>query len=506
MLLLALGAIAGCLVAGGPAALAAPAPVVPAPAAPAPAGTIGHSGAYLTDGERRAVVIRGMTVPAGVTPTAADLDTWIAYGFSGVRLAVPVAAGGRFPATAGWPASDATARAAADPGLDQVTGLTRAFTGRGMRVVLRLVPAARGQALSGATLATGLGRLATRFRGEPGLIGYEVPAAGIGAAGIGAALAEAVTAQDPDHLLWRDRPAPFDAAATVAVNDPTGYLVGWKDGSPAAVRALASAADAFGLSWFYDAPSGTGGTVGTDPPQALGGGSLPAAPAEIVRPYPVAVAGTPESLRFDDARVLTVSYRTEGPAGGSLAPGAATAISVPAWSYPQGYQVQVVGARVTSAPGAGLLCVVAEPGAARVDVRVSPATAGPQVRAPAAAGAGGCATSPVPAAGAAGSVTPAPAAAEGRDDDYSGPLLWVLPLVGAAGAAAPLAFVFRPWRRRSRRSGPSGPPGWSSPLDLAPLDPAPLHPRPAPAEPAERRPVVVPGQASVPADPDRGGD
>ncbi|KQC36330.1 hypothetical protein UK82_21780 [Frankia sp. ACN1ag] len=452
---------------------------------------MGRSGSYLTDSEHRAVVIRGMTVPAGVTPTAADLDTWIGYGFSGVRLAVPVAAGGRFPVTAGWPVPDAVARAASDPGLGQVAGLARTFTGRGMRVVLRLVPAVRGQVLSNATLATGLGRLATRFRGEPGLIGYEVPAA----AGAGPALTDAVTAQDPRHLLWRDRPAPFDAAASVAVNDPTGYLIGWKDGSPAAVRGLVSAADAFGLSWFYDAPSGTGGTVGTDPPQALGGGPLPAAPAEIVRPYPVAVAGTPESLRFDDARVLTVTYRTAAPAGSSLAPGTATAISVPAWSYPQGYQVQVVGARVTSAPGAGLLCVVAEPGAARVDVRVSPATAGPQVSAPAAAGASGCVPSSRPAAGSAGSG--APTAADRRDDDYSGPLLWVLPLVGAAGAAAPLAFVLRPWRRRSGRSGRSG---WSAPDSASP------DPRPAPADPADWQPAVAPGQASVPADPAGRGD
>nr|WP_232292190.1 hypothetical protein [Frankia sp. QA3] len=501
-LLLALGVLAGCLAAGTPPALAAPAPspavtaaTAPAPgsagsaADAAPAGTIGRSGAYLTDGERRAVVIRGMTVPAGVTPTVGDLDTWIGYGFSGVRLAVPVAADGHFPVTAGWPAPDATAPASTDPGLGQVEGLARTFTGRGMRVVLRLVPAARGQALSSATLAAGLGRLATRFRGEPGLIGYEVPAG----AGAGAALSDAVAAQDPHHLLWRDRPAPFDAAATVAVNDPTGYLVGWKDGSPAAVRGLVAAADAFGLSWFYDARSGTGGTVGTDPPPAPGGGPLPAAPAEIVRPYPVAVAGTPESLRFDAARVLTVTYRPGSPAGGSLAAGAATAISVPAWSYPQGYQVQVTGARVTSAPGAGLLCVVAEPGAARVEVRVAPAAAGPQVSAPSNAGAGGCAPSPGPVvAGSAGSGGPAAAPADrGDGEEYSGPLLWVLPLVGAAVAAALLAFVLRPWRRRS---------GWSAP------DPALPAPRPAPAETADPWPVAAPGRAPVSADPAGRGD
>ncbi|WP_261565795.1 hypothetical protein [Frankia gtarii] len=460
MLLLALGVLVGCLVAAGPAALAGPVPpaavnaAAPGSAAGAvPAGTISRSGAYLIDGERRVVVIRGMTVPAGVIPTTRDLDSWIGYGFSGVRLAVPVAAGGHFPVTAGWPAPDAAAGASADPGLGQVASLARTFTGRGLRVVLRLVPAVRGQALSSATLAAGLGRLATRLHGEPGLLGYEVPAV----VGTGGTLADAVIAQDSVHLLWRDRPAPFDAAATVAVNDPTGYLVGWKDGSSAALRGLVAAADAFGLSWFYDAPSGAGGTVGTDPPPALGGGSLQAAPAEIVRPYPVAVAGTPESLRFDAARVLTVTFRTASPTGSSLAAGAATAISLPAWSYPQGYQVQATGARVTSAPGAGLLCVVAEPGAARVEVRVAPAIAGPRVSAPATAGAGGCAPSPGSAAALPGG-SGAPAAASARsenDEDYSGPLLLVLPLVGAAAAAVLLALVLRPWRRRAVRSAPN---------------------------------------------------
>ncbi|MCM3924610.1 hypothetical protein ND748_23460, partial [Frankia sp. AiPs1] len=55
-------------------------------------------------------------------------------------------------------------------------------------------------------------------------------------------------------------------------------------------------------------------------------------------------------------------------------------------------------------------------------------------------------------------------AAADRHDDYSGPLLWVLPLVGAAAAAAPLAFVLRPWRRRS---GQPGQPGRPVPADPA---------------------------------------
>lgn len=427
----------------------------------APADTIGRSGTYLTDSDRRVVVLHGITVPAGVTPTAGDIDTWVGFGFTGVRLAVPMASGGRFPATSGGPVLDGAGAATtpADPGLDQAAALTRMFTDRGLRVTLRIVPSSAGYVPSVAGLAAGLERLATRFRDVPGLLGYEVSDGGGGGAG----LVAAVAAHDGAHLLWRERPAPFDAASTVAVNDPTGYLVGWKDGSAVSVRGLVASADAFGLSWFYDVPSPTGGTVGTAaPPVGLGGAErrAPAPPADIVRPYPVAIAGVPEVLRFDASRVLTVAYRTAPSAGPPLAAGTATAISVPAWSYPTGYQVQVTGARVTSAPGAGLLCLVSDPGAARVEVRVSPAT-GPAVTPPSVAGSAGCRATPaiVPAGGRSPGPDGPRVAASGDDatEEYSGPLLWLLPLVGAALAALLLGALLRPWRRRS---GPG--PGWSA--------------------------------------------
>ncbi|SNQ46760.1 conserved hypothetical protein [Frankia canadensis] len=469
------GVLAGVLagVVGSPvAALAAPAATTapgagltaPATAAAAPAATVGRSGSFLTDDQHRAVVIRGMSVPAGVTPNAAVLDTWIGYGFTGVRLAVPVATGGHFPAVAGWPAPDAGA--GDEPGLAQAVGLTRLFTARGLRVTLRLVPVASARTSSGlstATLTAGLARLAARFRDEPGLLGYEAPATpGTGTVqGDGAELLGAVAAQDTHHLLWRERPAPFDAAARVAVNDPTGYLIGWKDGTPATLTGLAAAADTFGLSWFYDPPGAAGGT-------------LPAAPAQLVRPYPEAIAGTPEALRLDAAGVLTVVYRPVSPTGTALAASTPTAISLPAWSYPNGYQVRVSGARVTSAPGAGVLCVVAQPGAARVQVQVSPAVGGGSpVTPPHDAGAAGCAASAHGAAvgagpggdgglGAGGGIQGRDDA-DGGDDAYSGPLLWLLPLIGAAGAAALLAAVLRPWRRRGGLGqggpGPAAGPG-----------------------------------------------
>ncbi|WP_248837238.1 hypothetical protein [Frankia sp. AgKG'84/4] len=448
-LLAATGALASLLSVACPPALAAPA--IPAPpgagTGAAPAATVGRVGAYLIDDQHRAVIIRGVTVPAGVTPTSQDVDAWVAAGLTGVRVAVPVASGGLFPAVAGWPRA-AAGGADTDPGLAQAAALTSAFTGRGLRVVLRLVPAA-GEVSSVATLTAGLARLADRFRDEPGLLGYEVGSTATAAGGDGG-LSDAVAAHDPHHLLWRQRPAPFDAAATVAVNDPTGYVTGWKDGSAAALEGLAGAADVFGLSWFYDPPSGTGATVGTGPPRAGGGGPVPAVPAQLVRAYPAALAGTPETARLDARQVLTVDYRPVAPDGAAVAPGAATAISVPGAAYPGGYRARVSGGRVISAAGAGLVCVVALPGASRVEIQISPAAGGPPVTPPAMAGPAGCAAG-ASATGPGGGPRPTAASGASADRSYSGPLLWALPLAGAAVTAAALAAVLRPWRRRQAR-------------------------------------------------------
>ncbi|MCM3885753.1 hypothetical protein ND747_19180, partial [Frankia sp. R82] len=315
-LALAVGTGGVLLAMGIPASWAAPVTGGPAPAvgtatgaggasvasAPGmPANTLGRVGPYLVDAARRVMVVRGLSLPAGVTPTEGDLATWIGQGFTGVRLAVPVATGGHLPAVAGWPPPTASGPAVAGPadaGLDQAVGLTRMFTARGLQVVLRLVPTVAGRRFSDATLATALAALADRLRVEPGVLGYEVPA------GTGPELSDTVAAHDPYHVLWSSRPASFDPAVTVAVNDPTGYLTGWKDASPAALDALVATADSYGLSWFYDPPDGRGATVGT---AATGtGASVPTAPPRLVRPYPAAVAGTPDLLRYDAAGELTL--------------------------------------------------------------------------------------------------------------------------------------------------------------------------------------------------------
>lgn len=99
----------------------------------------------------------------------------------------------------------------------------------------------------------------------------------------------------------------------------------------------------------------------------------PAAFAALVRPYPVAVAGTPTSLAFDPATgSFDFSYTTTSP-GGEAYPGwLPTALSIPALQYPQGYHVTVTGARVVSRPCAALLLLRTRAHAEKVSLEVTP--------------------------------------------------------------------------------------------------------------------------------------
>jgi endoglycosylceramidase len=95
----------------------------------------------------------------------------------------------------------------------------------------------------------------------------------------------------------------------------------------------------------------------------------------ITRPYPQAVAGTPESWSFDPASKkfsLAYSTRQPGSGGASFAPGAETEIAVPRRQYPSGYAPDVRGGSIRSAPGAAVLRIAACPGADRVAVTVVP--------------------------------------------------------------------------------------------------------------------------------------
>jgi endoglycosylceramidase len=96
----------------------------------------------------------------------------------------------------------------------------------------------------------------------------------------------------------------------------------------------------------------------------------------LVRPHPRAVAGTPLFHEYDQAtRSLQFVYTTTRAAGGSWPSGTLSEFQVASRTYPEGYEVEVLGGRVTSASDAEVLTVEADPGAGSVTVNVFPAGA-----------------------------------------------------------------------------------------------------------------------------------
>lgn len=86
----------------------------------------------------------------------------------------------------------------------------------------------------------------------------------------------------------------------------------------------------------------------------------------LERAYPQATAGTPLVLSFDPVTAEMLYRYTAGPAS------APTEIHVPKIHYPDGYTVEVTGARVVSAPGAAKLVLENTACTGEVTVRVVP--------------------------------------------------------------------------------------------------------------------------------------
>ncbi len=94
--------------------------------------------------------------------------------------------------------------------------------------------------------------------------------------------------------------------------------------------------------------------------------------AAIVRPHPVAVAGTPMASAYDPTtRTMTFSWSTRGPGGRMYPPTVPTLFNVPMSLYPSNYAVHVTGGHVVTARGQ-TLTVAQAAGAASVTVTVSP--------------------------------------------------------------------------------------------------------------------------------------
>jgi endoglycosylceramidase len=109
----------------------------------------------------------------------------------------------------------------------------------------------------------------------------------------------------------------------------------------------------------------------TKPP--AGANIAHAAVAELIRPHPVAIAGTPTALDYNPrTRVLQVSWSTTGPNHTHYPAGTQTIVKVPTSVYAKGYAVRVSGGQATSAPNAAELTVTNSPGASSVTVELQP--------------------------------------------------------------------------------------------------------------------------------------
>jgi endoglycosylceramidase len=133
------------------------------------------------------------------------------------------------------------------------------------------------------------------------------------------------------------------------------------------LRRVTTDADAQELSWIEWAYCGCDDPTGTIPASVEGLVSDPSRPgtgsnvnqaklAVLAEPYPRLVSGTPSSSSFDrSSGVFSLTYRTRGPSEQQFGAGSCTAVIVPAVQFPHGYSVVVSGARVVSAPDAGVL-------------------------------------------------------------------------------------------------------------------------------------------------------
>jgi endoglycosylceramidase len=152
----------------------------------------------------------------------------------------------------------------------------------------------------------------------------------------------------------------------------------------ALIRRIVRSAEEHVLSWqewhYCDCSDATTSGPGTqslvvDPRKPPRGANVKRAKLEILgRPYPQAVAGTPERFRFDPGtNRFDLAYRVRQPDGRKVGRGLTTDISVPRLHYPRGtYRVTAEGARVVSAARSRVLRLRACKGAEQVSAAVEP--------------------------------------------------------------------------------------------------------------------------------------
>ncbi len=140
---------------------------------------------------------------------------------------------------------------------------------------------------------------------------------------------------------------------------------------PATLTRLTSEADAGLVPWMFWAYQ----RIIADPMAPAGSDNLrsEAGLAALVRPHPVAIAGTPTGLAFDPAtKIFELTFDRRRPGGGRYSRRLETAVFVPARHYPDGYTVTAKGAKVTSKPCATMLTLRRRPKARQVTVQITP--------------------------------------------------------------------------------------------------------------------------------------
>jgi endoglycosylceramidase len=145
---------------------------------------------------------------------------------------------------------------------------------------------------------------------------------------------------------------------------------------PVVLDRVAGQLDAARVPWMVWAYNES---IIADPGQPAGRGNVRSTEAltALVRPYPLAVTGTPTAMAFDAAsRTFDLTYDTAAPDGRRYPRRLVTVVSVPELRYPDGYAVEVVGADVTSPPCADRLTLRTRRHADTVTVRIVPGACG----------------------------------------------------------------------------------------------------------------------------------
>ncbi|TXH04541.1 MAG: hypothetical protein E6R07_07700 [Nevskiaceae bacterium] len=166
----------------------------------------------------------------------------------------------------------------------------------------------------------------------------------------------------------------FDNADKHVAKTQEALLMTEFGATPAAevIARLTADADAHMVSWLWWAYSIH---IGLDATADVPDAKLDAAAADLlVRAYPRAVSGTPQSWAFDPvAHRFTLSYSTARADGhGAFPAGAVSEIFLPLRHYPKGYQISVTGGTVVSNADACVLQIASSPGAQTVQVTVMP--------------------------------------------------------------------------------------------------------------------------------------